>query len=112
MPEGILGVKTAVFECGVFDILEGILAIERDVAENKVIGTHHEVLALNARVAHFAAARRPAELGGGYVAVGYIYVGALAQGLDSVELAVADADVLAVPECGAALVGELAVGYA
>jgi len=46
MPEGILGIEITVCEFRIFYILKRILSLQRNIIKCKLIGAHHEVLAL------------------------------------------------------------------
>ena len=70
---------------------------------------HHEVLARGRAVLHLDATRGPTELWRDDVTAAHPHVLALAQGLDTVEVAVLDCDATAVPEGRATELGHLDV---
>lgn len=108
VPESVLAVDDAVFKEAVFDVLQRIFGAQLEIFRAHAVVFHEKIFALGGAVFEGYVVGEPAEFVGDDVAVFEADVSAFAKGFDAVELRVADADVLVVPEGGAAVFGEFA----
>ena len=99
----------AVFKEAVFDVLEGILALQGHIPEGKIPGAEHKVFPCYATGIHGDAPSEPAELRGFHIAVFHGDIAAFPQRLDAVKLTAPDGHILGVPQGRPAQGGQLAV---
>lgn len=109
VPESVLAVDDAVFKEAVFDVLQRIFGAHLEIFRAHAVVFHEKIFALGGAVFEGYVVGEPAEFVGDDVAVFEADVPAFAKGFDAVELRIADADVLVVPEGGSTVFCERAI---
>ena len=98
MPKGIFGIKDAVLEHRILDILEGVFSFHPHVIKMQMGSAHHKIFAFGATVFHFNPSGRPSELRRNHIAAAHNNVRTFAQGLDPMKLCIFNGDVVRVPQ--------------